>query len=82
MGKETAFWEAAVAVAPLLALTLIVEFWAMKVHRLRPGVRLPVALYLIMSIALLCTATIFSMLKLMFWGQATLGEGPATLRWF
>lgn len=53
MGNETQYWEAAIAVIPLLALTLVLEFRALQWNRLGHGLQITLAIYMLTSIAML-----------------------------
>ncbi|WP_350001719.1 hypothetical protein [Pseudarthrobacter sp. WHRI 8279] len=70
MGKETAFWEAALAVAPLLGLTIIVEFRALPWSRILPALRTLLLGYMLVSMILLFSTVGYSTLKLLSWGSA------------
>lgn len=75
MTKETAFWEAIIAVAPLLGLTIVVELRAIRWRRMPAFVRGLVLGYLATALVLLAAATSFSLHVLQHWDNPSI-VGP------
>lgn len=69
MGEQTAFWEAVIAVAPLLALTILVEYRSIQWQRVPVAVRIVLGIYLCSSIVLLGSCVMFAIVKLASWGH-------------
>ncbi|MFF2842337.1 hypothetical protein [Paenarthrobacter sp. NPDC057981] len=67
MGNESPFWEASIAVAPLLALTILVELRAIQWPQLRPSVRIVLASYMFSAVLLLSSSIAISLRILMNW---------------
>jgi hypothetical protein len=76
LGDQTQFWEAAIAVMPLLALTIVLEFRALRWKLLGRGLRITLAIYMLTSMAMLGTSLMYSLYKLMTWGEPNPLERP------
>lgn len=76
MGEESPFWEMVVTVAPLLALTIIVEFRSIKWGLIASWLKFTLVFYMVTSITLLGAAMMFSLTKLLWWGQPVYSETP------
>lgn len=76
MGDDTQFWEAAIAVMPLLALTMVLEFRALQWNRLGRGLRITLAIYMYTSMVMLGTSLMYSLYRLMTWGEPNSFERP------
>lgn len=69
MEKETAFWEAVLTLAPLLALTLVVEIRNNRWHSFRPIIRNIFVAYMVICLVFLASTTVTSLLALKHWRE-------------
>lgn len=69
MVKETAFWEAIVALAPLLGLTVVVELRSIRWHEYPRLLRAASAIVLCLALLGLSAATMMAITALFHWGE-------------
>lgn len=71
MEKETAFWEAVVTLAPLLALTLVVELRTNRWPQFHAFIRNTLITYMFICLACLFASTITAIHVLKDWGESS-----------